>query len=223
MQDIREYYDRLAQEYDADRFGNSYGRFIDDLERDILKRLLEQQPNRSSTLEVACGTGRFLEFADVGCDISPQMLSVAQQKYPNKTLLEASCDAIPLPDGAQDCIYAFHLLMHLNATILKRWSTEMHRLLHPNGRWIVDLPTAFRRQFRAKTTGWHGNYAPPLSVFEELGWNIVSVQPLLYIPIHRIPAQYRQHLKGVDRLLSRVAPKSLSSYQIVELTPRTEK
>lgn len=220
MHDIKEYYDQLAEDYDADRFGNSYGRFIDELEREILSRLLATQPNRASTLEVACGTGRFLEFADVGCDISPEMLSVAKQKYPNKTLLEASCDAIPLPDGSQDCIYAFHLLMHLNESILKRWSTEMHRLLRPNGRWIVDLPTAFRRQFRVKTTGWHGNYAPPLSIFEELGWEIVSVHPLLYIPIHRVPKQYRQHMMGVDRLLSRVAPKSVSSYQIVELAPR---
>ncbi len=217
---IREYYDELAGEYDQDRFGNSYGQFIDSLERPILKRLVQQ--TKGSILEVGCGTGRFLEFADVGTDISPKMLDVAKQKHPTKELIEASCDKIPLPDCSQEIIFSFHLLMHLNHSILTAWSNEMHRLLTDNGRWIVDVPTAFRRKFRQKGVGWHGNFAPDLSVFESLGWTIRSVHPILYLPIHRLPNRFRQTVLPVDRMLGKWAPKRLSSYQILELIPNRE-
>ena len=217
--DVAQYYDDLAKDYDQDRFGNSYGLFLHALERPILERLL--QSCSESVLEVGCGTGRFLDLADIGVDISPKMLEVAKTKFPTKPLLRAPCDIIPLPDSSQQCIYSFHLLMHLNLSILQRWSKEMHRLLTRDGRWIVDIPTAFRRRFKKESTGWHGNFAPEISVFEQLGWKVVSVHPILYVPIHRIPINSRPTMLRIDQLLGQYAPKRLSSYQIVELAPRS--
>ena len=36
MNPIQDYYDKIAHQYDADRFENSYGRYIDALEREFL-------------------------------------------------------------------------------------------------------------------------------------------------------------------------------------------
>lgn len=65
---VVEYYDHLAKDYDRDRFGNSYGRFIDAEERAVLSRWKVKDSGR--VLEVACGTGRSLDFAAAGCDAS---------------------------------------------------------------------------------------------------------------------------------------------------------
>ena len=62
QQDITCYYDQLAKEYDSDRFANSYGKYIHAQESKVLDRYL----NKSETdynLDLATGTGRFLEYA----------------------------------------------------------------------------------------------------------------------------------------------------------------
>jgi ubiquinone/menaquinone biosynthesis C-methylase UbiE len=56
-----QYYDRLARTYDAERFGNSYGKFIDAQERATLARLLPLEAG--SVLDLGCGTGRLTGFA----------------------------------------------------------------------------------------------------------------------------------------------------------------
>ena len=40
-ENVAQYYDDLAKDYDQDRFGNSYGLFLHALERPILERLLQ--------------------------------------------------------------------------------------------------------------------------------------------------------------------------------------
>ena len=66
---IRDYYDSLAKDYDRDRFGNSYGRYVDAMERKILCGWLGATPP-GEVIDIACGTGRFLDFAMTGVDIS---------------------------------------------------------------------------------------------------------------------------------------------------------
>lgn len=80
---VVEYYDHLAKDYDRDRFGNSYGRFIDAEERAVLSRWKVKDSGR--VLEVACGTGRLLDFAAAGCDASSEMLAVAREKHPARS------------------------------------------------------------------------------------------------------------------------------------------
>ena len=62
MNPIQDYYDKIAHKYDADRFGNSYGRYIDALEREILTTWLHGV-KPENVLDIGCGTGRFLDFA----------------------------------------------------------------------------------------------------------------------------------------------------------------
>ena len=81
--DITAYYDRIANLYDTDRFGNTYGQFIDAQEHAILSQLLHTAAGQR-VLDVGCGTGRFLGYATHGLDASAAMLAVARQKQPEK-------------------------------------------------------------------------------------------------------------------------------------------
>ena len=85
---IQAYYDALAPDYDRDRFGNSYGRYIHALERDVLADLL-QGVSPTVVADVGGGTGRMLEFAHTGIDASIQMLAVARTKWLDRRLLHA--------------------------------------------------------------------------------------------------------------------------------------
>src|ERR1700676_5243836 len=81
------YYDRLARTYDAERFGNSYGRFLDAQERATLARLLPMQGR--SVLDLGCGTGRLTDFATHGCDASIESVKLASQRHLKKTFVGA--------------------------------------------------------------------------------------------------------------------------------------
>lgn len=89
MQPVHDYYEQLAPRYDQDRFGNSYGRYIDAMERAILRKWLAAIPPQE-VVDIGCGTGRLLDFAMTGVDASPAMLQVAADKYPNRRLIHSS-------------------------------------------------------------------------------------------------------------------------------------
>ena len=82
--EIEEYYSHLANQYDQDRFDNSYGQFIDIQEKNIVRNIITK--NNEKVLDLGCGTGRFLEFAEYGIDISAEMIEIAKNKYPNRNL-----------------------------------------------------------------------------------------------------------------------------------------
>ncbi|MCL2160955.1 MAG: class I SAM-dependent methyltransferase [Betaproteobacteria bacterium] len=216
-EDIKTYYDRLAVDYDTNRFGNSYGRFLDRQERRVLKRWLTRG-ERERTLDLACGTGRLLAHAGQGCDLSAAMLAEATRKAPETLLWQGDGCALPLRDGVLQTVFSFHLIMHLPPETLSRIGREVWRVLEPGGTWIVDFPSARRRSFgrRADTPGWHGNSAyscasllqrlPPFELTKRTG--------LLFLPVHRVPQRIRPLLHPVDTLCCRLAP-SWASYMAV--------
>jgi hypothetical protein len=72
--EITENYNKVAKEYDKDSFGNSYGKFIDSQERQLLGKLMNDSGDKRVP-DVACGTGRFLNFAIDGIDASEAMVA----------------------------------------------------------------------------------------------------------------------------------------------------
>ena len=80
---IETYYEKLAPKYDANRFGNSYGSFIHEQEIAVLKKILKEHDPKTS-LDLACGTGRLMQFSDTGLDISPAMVKISSGKFPSK-------------------------------------------------------------------------------------------------------------------------------------------
>lgn len=218
--EIKEYYDRLAKSYDTNRFENSYGQFIDKQEKLFLRNRLKNIKS-NQILDLGSGTGRLLEFAKYGVDFSQNMLEVSKSKFPDKEILEGTVTSIPLPNNSLDCIYCFHVIMHLDNETTTGFLSETHHKLTNNGRLIFDFPSKKRRKLlNFKSENWHGanNYS-----FEEIikltenNWNIQTKQGILFLPIQRFPVFLRSFMLKIDTFLCKSFLKEYASYLVIEL------
>lgn len=217
MNEIVHYYNDLAKTYDQDRFDNSYGKFIDSQERKILDKLLINQDEQ--ILDLACGTGRLLNYASIGVDASAEMIAVAKRKFPEKTFLQNEADMINLDDNSIDTIISFHFFMHLYHNKINQVLAESNRILKKNGRLIFDIPSRKRRNLLGyKKTNWHG--ASSLNIADlkaNPDFVVKKTYGLLFFPIHRFPAFFRKFLVPLDSFLANSFLKEYSSYLIIEL------
>jgi SAM-dependent methyltransferase len=220
MQPIRDYYDALAPRYDRDRFENSYGRYVDAMERALLRAWLAGRAPES-VVDLACGTGRLLEFAMTGVDLSPAMLARAWEKWPGRRLVQADAAHTGLPSARFGAATCFHLLMHLNDAACAAVVREAARLVKPGGSLVFDIPSLPRRRLvRRAPSGWHGDHAATLADVRRWAgdaWRLKRWRGIVAFPIHRVPAGARRWLGGVDALVGRTALARWSSYYVCEL------
>lgn len=222
--EINHYYDNLASEYDNDRFGNSYGKYIDHQEKKILRKILSKDYYKDRTLDLACGTGRFLDFAQTGLDASPQMLTQAQSKFPNADLFESDALKTPFEDNSFKTILSFHFIMHLDKEKTKLFLDESYRLLQSEGQLIFDFPSKNRRKLiNYKATNWHAANELYIEDIKELGknkWIVKKYYGILFFPIHRIPRSLRNIFRLVDSIICHSFLRKYASYIIVVLEKR---
>lgn len=221
MDEIINYYDKIASIYDKDRFGNTYGTFIDKQERKVLDRLLNNK--QEIVVDMACGSGRFLSYANFGVDGSAEMVNISKQKFPNTKIFLSDSEKTDFQDNAVDTIISFHFFMHLNAVKLEHILMEWDRILTKNGRIIFDIPSSKRRKLlNFKKNNWHGSYSLTTAEIEQVNSNFKIRQSfgILFIPIHRIPKSIRKLFLKLDALLSNSFLKEYSSYQIIELVKK---
>jgi SAM-dependent methyltransferase len=197
---VIEYYDQLADRYDADRFGNSYGQFIDAQERRLLDRFLPK--GGTHILDVGCGTGRLTDRASVGCDASVRSVTVAAK---SGTALFAAGDATRLPFAAQsfDGALSFHVLMHLDRSEVDAIFAEVARVLKPGGVFVADVASALRRRLNPKSDGgWHGATALSAREFAAcgaaVGLQLDGLAGVMLLPIQRLPRFLRKSLVSTD-------------------------
>ncbi len=217
---VKVYYDAIAFEYDRSRFNNSYGRYIDSQEREILSRWLVSSENKS-VLDLACGTGRFLSVATAGLDFSAKMIEVARTKHPDKELIHASADQIPVESSRYDAVFALHLFMHLSKDKIQAIVNECYRILRPNGVLIFDIPSALRRKLISyKPESWHGATSFSLEEIRQIStgqWRFEELVGINFLPIHRFPSKTRHLVLPFDKILSHSFLKIISSYYLVKL------
>ena len=215
------YYNQIAPEYDRDRFGNSYGQFIDYQEQRLLR---SWRVTPSGTVDLACGTGRLTHFAQMGIDASEEMLTRARKRHPGKRFILASAQETTLEASGVETVICFHLMMHLEEALIGEILQEVHRILQPGGRFIVDFPSARRRSlFRRKRESWHGSTAMDRQELAGLCASLFSVKRshgIMMLPVHRLPGALRRAAKGIDYALCGSALKPYSSYVVYELTKR---
>ena len=218
---VFDYYQQLSAAYDQDRFGNSYGRYLHRQEHRFLRRALAPYPP-AQVLDLACGTGRLLEFADTGLDASPNMLEQARLKWPDKTLVAGDAQALPFAAGSFAAAFSFHLIMHLSVPQTAQVLHELHRVLRPGGLLLCDVPSGARRRLSGghHRQGWHGSNAFTLPAFLELAgpqWRLVQYRGALFFPVHRLPESWRQPLGSLDDWFCRSWAKSFASYLLLGL------
>ncbi len=221
MSDVIEYYNTIAKLYDKDRFDNTYGSFIDAQERNVLNQLL-LNPNEV-ILDLACGSGRLLNYADYGVDASAEMLAIARQRFPDKKIYLAEAQNTGLAADSIDTIISFHFFMHLDYELTEAIFQECARLLRANGRLIFDIPSKKRRKLvKYKTSGWHGGFSLTEKELSKLAldFEIRKTYGILLIPIHRIPKRFRKLFGKLDYILANSFLKSYSSYTIIELVKK---
>lgn len=126
------HYDRIALWWQQQHVDSIYG--ITALERAI--KFVE---NRSSALDVGCGSsGRFIEvfvkngFTPTGVDISPEMISLARQHHPNVTFYAADICTWEFPQK-YDLISAWDSTFHLPLAQQKPVLQKMCDGLNPKG------------------------------------------------------------------------------------------
>jgi SAM-dependent methyltransferase len=222
MTAIHDYYDRLAPDYDRDRFGNSYGRFVDAEERGVLRAWLKGT-SPVEVVDIGCGTGRMLDFAMTGVDASAEMLKVAAGKFPGRRLVQSALPRLDLPDAAFTAATCLHVFMHLDEALIRASFAEIARVLKRGGRLIVDIPSSHRRSMRrrkASETGWHGETAASQADIERWAgarWRVLRRRGVLVFPIHRAPGRLRGLLRGADSLIGRTPLARWASYHLYEL------
>jgi len=220
IEEIKNYYNNLASNYDDNRFKNSYGNYIDIQERTFLKNNLPLYTTHK-ILDLGCGTGRFLDFANYGVDISPKMIEAAKVKFQEKEIKEGSVSSIPYPENFFEVIYSLHVIMHLNKEITKTFLDEAYKKTKPNGKLIFDFPSAKRRKIVGfKAINWHG--ANQFSVkdiikMSETNWKLKKHKGILFLPIHRFPDFIRPFFISMDSFLCNSFLKEYASYIIIEL------
>jgi len=220
--EVIDYYDDAAHDYDSSRFGNSYGEFIDYQERAIVAKLLKDTP-RSQTLDVACGTGRFLDFAGFGIDASNKMLEIARRKYPQLSLFRESAQRTHFEPDTFDAIISFHFLMHLDKNTAEEVINECNRILKTGGTLIIDFPSKQRRQlFGHATEGWHCANAYTLNELLEVNVNFILKEHfgVMFFPIHRLSPTVRKVLIKLDTMLCHSFLRRYASFLVVVLEKR---
>ena len=218
--EIKTYYNELAQNYDDNRFNNSYGQYLDQQERSFLSRILKDIPSENC-MDMGCGTGRLLDYADYGVDFSPEMLKIAAQKYPHKILLEGSLTDIPIENNVLEVIYSFHVIMHQDIETTQKFLDQAHQKLKRGGKLIFDFPSAKRRKIvKHQQKDWHAANQMTLLDIEKMiapQWKISTSQGFLFFPIHRIPNALRPTFRHLDHLICRSLFKEYASYLVVVL------
>lgn len=220
QEDIRTYYDSLAERYDENRFGNSYGQYIHQQEKAILSQWLEGIQSED-ILELGCGTGRLLDFAQTGIDFSASMLQVAAKKYPNHRLIPGDITQLPFYTPQFQAVFSTHVFMHLDIGSIRKTIQEVHRVLRPGGLFIFDVPNLWRRKvIRYQKSGWHGNTAlneQEIQVICGADWELTHREGILLFPIHHLPPLLRAPFRPLDSLLCRTSLKKYASYHFYVL------
>lgn len=212
-QPVLTYYNELATGYDADRFGNSYGRYLHRQETMLLARLLKN--NTGAIADLGCGTGRLTEFAQTGIDFSEAMLEEARKKWPSKNFIQASLTHLPFDNNSMDVLFSFHVFMHMDESSTKTAFAEIERVLKPGGLFIFDFPSARRRKLTGhQREGWHGSTAYDAGSLQIDGLSCHKHFGLLFFPVHRLPVWARKLFRPVDTLLCRSPFKNFASYQL---------
>ncbi len=215
---IQSYYNNLAETYDENRFGNSYGQYLHQQETKFLEKVIVQG---NQILDLGCGTGRHMSLATHGLDISENMLQEARKKFPKKEIRTGSVFQSPFEHDFFDQVFSFHVLMHLTKKEIELTFQEAHRILKPRGQFIFDIPSFKRRNlFNYKTQGWHGAASLSMKEVQEMAgadWVIKKYQGALSLPIHRLPKGIRKVMLPIDTGLSKSFMREYASYLMVML------
>lgn len=122
-------------------------------------RYIRKYKKTGNLLEVGCGAGLFLKFAEeyyqtFGLDISKYGLAHAQVNTKDTNLFLGDSHFIPVTDSVFDIIIAFDIVEHLPHP--KKFFTESFRVLKQGGILIIKTPNLESFGYKVKKKDWFG-------------------------------------------------------------------
>jgi SAM-dependent methyltransferase len=146
-------------------------------------------------LDAGCGAGygsaELAQAADsvVGVDRAPEAIEFARASYglPNLRFEQASCEALPHPDGSFDLVVAFEVVEHLENW--REFLLEARRVLAPAGQLVISTPN---KLYYTESRGPTG--ANPFHVHE---FNFEEFQSELQAVFPYVSMYLENHVEGV--------------------------
>jgi len=137
---------QVAKHYDLVMADFDYRNLVDYLD-DLI---IENGGERTSLLDIACGTGselfyfRQLGYTLAGLDMSQEMLSVAEEKLPGIELFCADMTKFELPEKFDNVICVFDSINYLlDETKLLNCFKSVNKAMNPQGLFLFDFNTAY--------------------------------------------------------------------------------
>ena len=140
---VRESYDTVAADYA--KLVKTPAE-LDPLSRAMLAAFAElvRETDRGPVADLGCGPGKVTAHLAglgvpgvFGVDLSPKMIEVARQAYPDLRFTVGSLTAPPIADGALGGILAYYSTHHTPPKLLPVVYAEFHRTLTPGGRLMM--------------------------------------------------------------------------------------
>ena len=139
---VRRSYDAVAEQYAAGFRDELAGKPLD---RALLACLAEQAGDGAPIADLGCGPGHVAAWlagrgaATMGIDLSPGMIAVGRREYPQVEFREGDLLQLPAADGEFGAAIAFYSIIHLEPGELRRAFIEIHRVLRPDGLFLVSF------------------------------------------------------------------------------------
>jgi ubiquinone/menaquinone biosynthesis C-methylase UbiE len=186
---VRESYDTVAAAYAA-RVKTPAE--LDPLSRAMLAAFAElvQTPGRGPVADLGCGPGKVtahlarLGVPAFGIDVSPKMIGLARETYPDLRFTVGSMTALELGDDELGGILAYYSTHHTPPESLPVVLAEFHRTLAPGGHLMLVGHVGngeLRRPSQAyggHPVSYESHLLPPARIAEMLGRSglVVSAQ-----------------------------------------------
>ena len=142
IENIRQDYDRIADEYARRMFHELDGKPFD---REQLLRFANLVRDLGTVCDIGCGPGHVARFlhdggTDVfGLDLSPQMIAMARRLSPSIEFREGNMVGLDLEDGLLAGITAFYAIINISEASLPLAFAEMSRVLRPDGLLLLSF------------------------------------------------------------------------------------
>lgn len=114
----------------------------------IADHIRGKDQRKMAMLDVACGTGRFLDQAAqafpalpmTGIDLSAAYIETAKEKLRGRraiTLITGNGENLPFDDASQDIVTSIFLYHELPGDVRRTVTNEIHRVLKPGGIYVM--------------------------------------------------------------------------------------
>jgi ubiquinone/menaquinone biosynthesis C-methylase UbiE len=204
-------YDEAATSYDRIRFESAGGRFADQVEKDLLKRIVEGR----TALEIGTATGRFavlilrMGYEYTGVDLSRAMLKETSRRTnfekERASLLQMDAEAMAFRPYFENviCIRTFHFLLHPSQAL-----ENIRKAMKKGGRCLVTFETdnPLRRLVLMLDRRSEQRYYKRKEVedlFNASGLRVIDSGPVLRIPVtlyRRCPKKLLRAMNALDHI-----------------------